>query len=279
MLNNVPLKSIKHQQWTIEGWSRAAVQSYYAIPELNLGFDLGAHAWHHMGIPNWLITHCHLDHIAAIPVYVARRRMMKMPPPTIYLPAFSIPAIQSILRSYERLDRGRLPCNLVGVEAGQEFELSRELVLQVVATRHTVPSVGYIVQDRRKKLKPQYAEMTGEQIRDLRISGVEIAEEKRLPLMGYTGDTTPEGLDENPEFYLTKILITELTFLAEDHQRHLVHKHGHMHLDDLVKRKHRFQNELIIAGHCSTRYNSNEALQIVRQALPDLLGGRLKLWV
>ena len=31
--------------------------------------------------------HTHLDHIAALPVLVARRRMMKMEPPTIYLPA------------------------------------------------------------------------------------------------------------------------------------------------------------------------------------------------
>ena len=34
-------------------------------------------------------THCHLDHIAALPLYVARRRLMKMAPPRIYLPAFA----------------------------------------------------------------------------------------------------------------------------------------------------------------------------------------------
>jgi ribonuclease Z len=278
-MQNVPVKSIKHEQWTIEGFSRAAVQSYYIIPELNLGFDLGAHPWQFMGIPNWLVTHCHLDHIAAIPIYVARRRMMKMPPPTIYIPAFAIPAVQSILKSFERLDRGRLPCHFVGVEATQEYEISRELVVRVVNTRHTVPSVGYIVYDRRKKLKPEYVGLNGEQIRDLRMSGIEVAEEKRFPLVGYTGDTTPEGLDDNPDFYLCKMLITEMTFLAPDHQRHLVHKHGHMHLDDFVKRQSNFRNELIVAGHCSTRYHANEAHQLVRQALPDLIGGRLKLWI
>lgn len=279
MLNNVPVKSIKHGQWTIEGYSRAAVQSYYAIPELNVGFDLGAHPWQWMGIPNWLITHCHLDHIAALPVYLARRRMMKMSPPRVYLPAFAIGAVQNLLKAFERLDRGRLPGDLIGVEAGQEYELSRELALSVVETQHTVPSVGYIIYDRRKKLKSEYSELSGEQIRDLRLSGVEVSEEIRFPLIGYTGDTTPEGLDNNPEFYRTKILITELTFLAADHQRHLVHKHGHMHLDDFVKRKAKFQNELIVAGHCSTRYGVQEATQIVKQALPDLLGGKLKLWI
>ena len=43
---------------------------------------------------------------------------------------------------------------------GDEFELSRELVLQAVATRHTVPSLGYVVWERRKKLKAEYQGLT-----------------------------------------------------------------------------------------------------------------------
>ena len=81
---------------------------------------------------------------------------------------------------------------------GDEFELSRELVLQAVATRHTVPSLGYLVWERRKKLKTEYQGMTGDQIRDIRLSGVEVSEERRMPLLGFTGDTSPEGLDANP---------------------------------------------------------------------------------
>ena len=62
------------------------MQSYWRIPELKIGFDLGAQPWDFMGTPTWFVTHTHLDHVAALPVYVARRRMMKMEPPTIYLP-------------------------------------------------------------------------------------------------------------------------------------------------------------------------------------------------
>jgi ribonuclease Z len=75
---------IKHL--TIEGYSRAAVQSYWRIQELKIGFELGASPWAFMGTQHFLVTHAHLDHLAALPVYVARRRMMKMEPPTIYLP-------------------------------------------------------------------------------------------------------------------------------------------------------------------------------------------------
>lgn len=278
MLKNVPVQKLRHGELTIEGYSRAAVQTYWRIAELKIGFDLGAHPWDFMGTPTWLISHVHLDHIAALPLYVARRRLMKMAPPRIFLPEYAIDHVRQMLRSFEKLDRGRLPCELIGVNEGQEYELSRELVIRVLKTHHTVPSVGYVIFDRRYKLKAEYSDLSGEQIRDLRQAGKEVTEEKRVPLVGFTGDTSPRGLDDNPLFYETKILITELTFVAPDHRKQLIHKHGHMHLDDFVERQSCFQNEIVIAGHLSTRYSRQQAERLVRKKLPDLIGNRLYLW-
>jgi ribonuclease Z len=279
MLKNVPLKQYQHGGLTVEGYSRAAVQTYWRIPELKLGFDLGAHPWDFMGTPTWLLSHCHLDHVAALPLYVARRRLMKMDPPRILLPDYSVDSVRKMLDAFERLDRGRLPCDLIAMAADEEFELSRELVVRALKTKHTLPSIGYVIFERRKKLKPEYLELTGEEIRDLKKSGVEIVDEHRVALVGYTGDTSPEGLDNNPLFFECKILITELTFLAPDHRKQLIHKNGHMHLDDLVRRKHKFKNEVIVAGHLSTRYNRKEAQSYVHKAFPDMLEGRLQLWI
>ena len=87
MVDNAPILRCQHAGLTIEGYSRAAVQTYWRIPELKIGFDLGAQPWDFMGTPTWFVTHTHLDHVAALPVYVARRRMMRMEPPTLYVPA------------------------------------------------------------------------------------------------------------------------------------------------------------------------------------------------
>lgn len=279
MLDNAPVISLSHGDLTVEGYARAAVQSYWRIAELKIGFDLGAHPWDFMGIPTWMISHTHLDHIAALPLYVARRRLMKMEPPTIYLPDDAVNAVGSMLKSFERLDRGRLPCKLIGVQADQEFELSRELVMKVLKTKHTITSYGFVIFERRKKLKPEFAELSGDQIRDLRIAGTEITDEIRIPIVAYTGDTSPQGLDDNPIFFDAKILITEMTFIAPDHRQQLIHKNGHMHLDDFVTRADRFKNEVIIAGHFSTRYSKRQAESIVKKKLPGLLGDRLKVWV
>ncbi|MEC8553608.1 MAG: MBL fold metallo-hydrolase [Planctomycetota bacterium] len=279
MLDNVPFLSHQHKSLTIEGYSRAAVQSCWRVPELRMGFDLGAQPWDFMGTPTWAITHGHLDHVAALAVYVARRRMMKMESPTIYLPEQILSNVQGMLAAFSRLDRGRLPCNLIGVEPGEEIELSRELMMTVHKTTHTVPSVGFIVWERRKKLKAEYRDLEGSQIRDLRMSGTEVSEETRMPILAYTGDTSPPGLDNNPDMYQAQVLITEMTFVAPQHRKDKIHKHGHMHLDDIIARQDKFENELVIMGHFSVRYNAKQVQRIVEKKLPDMLDGRLKLWL
>jgi ribonuclease Z len=279
MVHNAPVKTITHKGLTIEGYSRAAVQTYWRVPEFKLGFDLGAQPWSFMGTENWFVSHTHLDHLAALPVYVARRRMMKMEPPTIYLPEHAIDSVQRILKHFTRLDRGRLPCNLVPTKPGDEIDLSRELVVTVVPTKHTVPSLGFIVWERRHKLKPEFHGLAGEQIRDLKFSGVEVTGETRMPRLAYIGDSAPEGLDNNPAMYEAEVLITELTFVAPGHRKEKIHKFGHMHLHDFVERRDRFRNELIIASHFSTRYHQREIRSWIEKGLPDLLDGRLHLWL
>jgi ribonuclease Z len=279
MVENAPFLSYQHGGLTIEGYSRAAVQSYWRVPELKLGFDLGAHPWDFMGTPTWLVSHTHLDHIAALPVYVARRRMMKMEPPVVYLPASAVEDVRRLLLVMQRLDRGRQVCDLRGVSPGDDFALSREHVVTAFATTHTVPSLGYIVWERRNKLKEQYHGLAGEQIRDLRQSGVEVTREVRTPLVAYTGDTSPAGLDACDAAFKAKVLITELSFIRPGHRREKIHKFGHMHLDDFIERADRFENELIVCGHLSTRYNANEVRRVVEAKLPPRLLEKVRLWI
>jgi ribonuclease Z len=279
MVDNAPILTHRHAGLTIEGYSRAAVQSYWRIAELKLGFDLGAQPWDFMGTATWLVTHTHLDHVAALPVYVARRRMMKMEPPDLYLPEPALEDIRRLLLIMQRLDRGRMICNLHGVTPGTEIALSREHVVTTFATSHTIPSVGYVVWDRRNKLKEEYQGLAGEQIRDLRLSGVEVTREVRTPLVAYTGDTSPAGLDGYPPVYEAKVLITEMSFIRPNHRREKIHKFGHMHLDDFLERADRFQNELIICSHFSTRYQPSEVRRYVEGKLPAGLRERIKLWL
>jgi ribonuclease Z len=279
MIENAPILSCQHAGLTVEGYSRAAVQTYWRIPELKLGFDLGAQPWDFMATPTWFLTHAHLDHVAALPVYVARRRMMRMEPPKLYVPAYAVDDLHRLMLVLQKLDRGRMACTMNGVNPGDEIELSRDHVVTAFATTHTIPSLGYVVWERRFKLKPEYHGLPGDKIRDLRLSGVAVTAEVRTPLVAYTGDTSPAGLDAYPPVYQAKILITEMSFIRPNHRREKIHKFGHMHLDDYIERADKFKNELIICAHFSTRYNANEVRRLVESKLPPGLKDRVKLWL
>jgi len=142
MLENLPVKTLVHKDFTIEGYSRAAVQTYWRIPEWKIGFEPGGPALVVHGTPTWFISHAHLDHLVALPCTWSRRRMMKMEPPTIYMPESIIEPMERILRLFSKLDRGRLPCRLLACAPGDEIELSRELVVTVSARGTPSPRWG-----------------------------------------------------------------------------------------------------------------------------------------
>ncbi|MCP4784966.1 MAG: metal-dependent hydrolase [Fuerstiella sp.] len=278
MLENLPLRSVKHKALTVEGYSRAAVQSYWRIPELRIGFELGGSPWSFMGTQTFFVSHGHLDHLAAMPVYVARRRMMKMEPPTIYLPAEIVENVERMLQAWQRLDRGRMHCEIVPVKDGDLIDLSREHKVRVFRTKHTVPSVGYLVYDCRRKLKAEYHGLSGNEIRDIRLGGTDVTQETLTPLVAFTGDTAPPGLDSHPDVLKAQVLITEMTFFRPEHRKEKIHKFGHMHLDDILERADRFENELIILSHLSTRTHESQARHAIRTRVPDSLRDRIMLW-
>ena len=111
------------------------------------------------------------------------------------------------------------------------------------------------------------------------MSGEEVTLEARTPLVCYTGDTSPPGLDNYPPLFDAKILITELTFFRPEHRKEKIYKFGHMHLDDIIERADKFHNELIIAMHFSTRYATNQIERAVMKRIPAQLKDRIKLWL
>ena len=279
MVRDLPIKRHTFKDLTIEGYSRAAVQTYWRVNELNVCFDAGASPWMFMGTPNLFLSHTHLDHMAMLPNYIARRRMMKMEPPRIFLPEKFADKLGKLLKIWTQLDCGGLPCEIIGMRPGDTAEISREVFVRAYDTEHRIPSLGYVVFNRRKKLKPEFLSLSGNEIRDLKNSGVEITTELHFPRVAYLGDSNPLGLDRNEIFYQAEVLIMELTFVESRHRSDKIHKYGHIHLDDLVARQNKFQNELIIASHFTARSTAERIRRCVEEKLPDKMGDRLVVWV
>lgn len=203
---------------------------------------------------------------------------MKMSPPTIYLPSEAKVPAEQLLFQWQRLDRGRLPCTLVPIGPDMEIAVSRNVLVKTFSAKHTIDAMSFIVYLVKTKLKPEYLNLPGEQIRDLRLSGTDITYEVRTPLIAYTGDSRPDVLTQYPDFLKAQVLIAEMTFISLEHPLATIHKFGHTDLADFVALKDQFRNEVIIASHFSTRYSEKQIERQVDKYLPDRLNGRLRLF-
>src|SRR5262249_59109683 len=116
--------STRHGGLTIEGWAGAGIQPYFRTPELRVGFALGDIPWDWTATSCWFITPPPLDHLSALPGFLARRGMFKYPPAVIHVPAEIVDDIRVLLRAWEALDRGKLECELVGMNPGDAVDLS-----------------------------------------------------------------------------------------------------------------------------------------------------------
>jgi ribonuclease Z len=277
-IENAPYHALRHGGLTIEGWSRAGIQSYWRIPELRIGFDLGAIPWDFTPVASWFITHGHIDHLLALPGLLARRGMLKYPPAKIHVPAEIVEPVRNLIAAWEVLDTGKLNCELIGMSPGDRVELTGGHSVTAFRTAHPVPSRGYIVWERRNKLKAEYVGLTPDELKRLREAGTEMTNELSVPLVCYTGDTGPAGLDSEPALYEAKVLIVEMSFARPEHSKERIHQFGHLHLDDFVERADRFQNELIVAAHVTSRDEPADFQRWVNERLPAELRERVRIW-
>ncbi len=74
-------------------------------------------------------------------------------------------------------------------------------------------------------------------------------------------------------------MILEVTFVAPNERAAVIHKFGHTHLEDLIERADRFENEVIIASHFSTRLHPEQIQRIMEKRLPESLRHRVKTWL
>lgn len=272
-----------HPPYRIQGISVAGEQTVIQVPELDVAFDIGQCTRAVLSVPTIALSHAHMDHVGGLPYWFSQRYFQKiggethMPdradgkprPPVgrcVCHPEIE-QALRGMMRAWEPLERQKTPFDIQPLEPEQSIEIKPNILLRAIATRHTVPSIGFSVLERRSKLKEEYRDLPQEKLRELRGRGVEITRQLEIPLVAYTGDTAPGEYLVRDEFADAKIVISECTFFEPDHgERARIGMH--MHIDDIIRLLPVWKADAIVLVHASRR----TTIHYARERIAELAG-------
>jgi ribonuclease Z len=270
------LTSVTAGPYTLRGISVGGVYTSIAVPELGVLFDAGASPRSLAAIDTILLSHGHVDHCGALPAMLGIRALHgKTKPPRIVMPVEIVDDLRAALTSLSKLQRWPLEIEAIGMAPGEELALRPDLIVRAVRTFHPVPSLGYIIVRKIAKLKPELVGLTGQEIAERRRAGENVsAYEERLEL-AYATDTLVSVLDHSPELLRARVLIVEATFL--DERKSLEHARAgcHIHLDEIIERAEKFENEHIVLMHFSQLYRPDEINALLDARLPPELRKRV----
>jgi ribonuclease Z len=190
-----------------------------------------------------------------------------MPAGTILAPQNLLPPIKEIINAWGRLDGNKIPATLVGVKAGDEYQIKPNLFARVFPTKHSKGSVGFSVIEKRKKLKNEYTGLTGPQIVELKKQGIEIDYPLEIPIVSYIGDTQYVDFSQLNYIAESKILIAECTFYEDEHSGR-AEAGKHMHIEEFTTLLKKMRNEHIVITHTTLRTPMREIRKILKKALP-----------
>jgi len=254
--------------YRIEGLSIAGEESVVAVPELGVCFDLGLAPKAVLPCNYAALTHGHMDHAAGIAYYYSQRYFQGMGVGTVICPPELEQPIHNVMKAWVDLEAQKTPYNVHPMEHEQELEVKNNFFLRAFRTQHTVPSNGYVVIERRSKLKPEYQGLPQEKLVELKKQGETITMTLQVPLVCYTGDTRMGDHLLRDDVLNAQILITECTFVDPDHKSKAA-VGQHMHVTDIVELVEQAKADAIILTHLSRRSHIGQIRRWLDDLIPD----------
>ena len=251
----------------ITAYSTALFSTWINIEELNLLIDAGDGVAAGLlqksrKIKHVFITHPDRDHLGGLIQFNQLNSRDGFP--KIYYPknSGSFPAMQNFQIKFDPHVTGS---EWKGIEDQERIAINKHFEIQAIRNEHIKAPIGvhkslsYKLFEVKKKLKPAFQSMTGNEIKAVvDANGRDfISTEVKTNWISFSGDTP---VDNYEKWDQSKILIHESTFLKNEGDTQIdAHGNKHSYIDEVFKMVSEIKVEQLILNHFSSRY-SNEAI-------------------
>lgn len=276
--------SLSAQGLDLQGFSIGGLATYLMVPEWKLCFDIGECPIEAVRLPHVFLTHSHGDHARGLLRHFSLRRMLNMPPAEYHVPDFLEEPLRKLAQAW---------CDLEGHRNRPEYipdfrplprkgfvDLNKQLRVSTFPVDHRVRSLGFVANEVRKKLKPEFQGTPGHELGALKRQGVEIETETLQPRLTFIGDTTLKTLEREPHCLESDVFVVETTFILPE-DRDMAAPKGHLHLMELFEflqaNPELCKFGTLVLKHFSMKYTRAQIETVVRKNTPEILKDRLLL--
>lgn len=264
-------RTLKLSGFEIIGRSIAGVETVLSIPQWHVSFDTGRAPAFAFARDVLALTHCHLDHAGGLPGYLGLRALQGMQPLKIVVPPQKVQAVSDYLKALEVLSETRIVYEIL--VADKPIELCRGLTLRAVPSFHCVASQGYVVEEEKKQLRPEFKGKTQAEIVAAKAAGIQINDYVCEVRLAVSGDTRGEFLATQAAG--AEVLVMECSFFDDGESYEAIRRFGHTHILDWRRHADKVTAKTVVMIHTSLRFEPAEIVAACQKHLPESILKRL----
>jgi ribonuclease Z len=268
------------------GYSVGSRVSWLAIPALDVIFDMGWCVEPMRQITRAFISHLHIDHALGLPTWLCWRHsfLSEDGEAEVYVHESMVEKARALIEAQREAQSYFFSYKLIGLGEGEQVDIGRDRFVEVFETSHYLPTLGFLVKERRRHLKEEYRGFSGAEIRELRESGLDIHDRVSVPLLCYTSDTCPDLFDRRPDLLESPVLVTECSYLdgtmeydLADESRLGEKEVTHCHVRPLMRRLKNFRGKTLALCHLPITYQGCDLEPFLWPRMPAHLRDKLLL--